>query len=148
MFEMDRVCNMEMLKYSWQKVSAKGNCVGIDNIDLSFYRSDLKRNLRSLQAAVSSGNYKPYTEKVFNHKNREICISCVDDRIIQTALAEIIMSAYVPPHHVHGFIKKRSVFTAKKSLDIALLEGVSDLAKMDIKQFYNSIDKSTMLKQN
>jgi len=138
---------MDMLNYSWQKISAKRGSPGIDNVDLSFYRSDLKQNLRTLQAAVSSNNYRPYADKVFNRKNREICISSVDDKIIQTAVAEIIMSVYVPPKSVHGFIKNKSIFTAKKALDGALSDGISDLLKLDIKRFYDSINTKILLER-
>jgi hypothetical protein len=121
---LERVINMNSLYRSWQRLSVKNAGGGLDGVDISFYRADLRKNLRALQTAVSSGNYRPYAEKIYaNHKNRKICISCVDDKIIQTVLADAIMMAYVPAKSVHGFINKRSVFTAKKTLDEALEDG-------------------------
>jgi len=145
MYDLETAMNMDALYRSWQKVSAKNACLGIDGIDISLYRSDLQKNLRSLQTSVTSGNYRPYTEKVYHHKDRIICISCVDDKIIQTMLAEIIMAVYAPAKSVHGFIPKRSVFTAKKLLEDALSSGISEYSKIDIKRFYDTIDEKILL---
>ena len=104
MYNLERVTNMDSLYRSWQKISQNKANPGVDNIDISFYRSDLQRNLRSLQTSVSTGNYRPFADKVFNHKDRKISISCVDDKIIQTALSEVITDAHVPVKSVHGFM--------------------------------------------
>ncbi|GHU52389.1 hypothetical protein AGMMS49975_08060 [Clostridia bacterium] len=147
MFEFERATSMDMLTMAWQKISSKNGCPGIDGVDLSFYRSDLRNNLRTLQTALVSGNYKPFTEKRYSNKNRVICIHCVDDKIVQTVAAEIVMSAYLPSKCVHGFVKRRSVFTAKKSLDNALKEGTNEYFKADIKRFYDSIDNALLLRK-
>jgi retron-type reverse transcriptase len=138
---------MDMLTRAWQKVSAKGRCIGLDGVDISLYRSDLRHNLRSLQTSTVSGIYRPYTEKTYGSGNRKISIHCVDDKIIQTVVAEVIMSAYAPSNCVHGFIKDRSVFTAKKSLDVAIKEGISEYSKIDIKRFYDSVAGDILLRK-
>ncbi|PKM60708.1 MAG: hypothetical protein CVU99_06700 [Firmicutes bacterium HGW-Firmicutes-4] len=141
MFEFDRVSNMDMLHRAWQKVAGKDSkSYGIDGVDLSVYRGDLMKHLRMLQAYVVTGNYLPQKEKVFKQKNRDICISCVDEKIMQTALSEIITSVYKPPNSVHGFIPKRSIFTAKQTLDHAMKSGMTDFLKVDIQKFYESTD--------
>ena len=145
MYDLWSVINMDSLYHSWQKVSMKKACPGLDGVDISFYRSDLQENLRSLQTSVASGNYRPYTEKVFNHKDRSICIPSVDDKILQTAIAKIIMTAFVPAKSVHGFINNRSVFTAKKALVRAIDNGVAEYLKVDIKRFYDSINEKILL---
>jgi hypothetical protein len=147
MRDFENIMTMDSLYQSWQKISAKNSkAVGLDGVDLSFYRSDLRNNLRTLQASVLSGNYRPYTEKVYNHKNRTICISSVDDKIIQIVLAKEVTAAYTPAKSVHGFINKRSVFTAKKSLDNAIKSSIVEYSKVDIKRFYDSIDKNLLFK--
>jgi len=145
MFEMERICSMELLQSLWQKISVRGSTPGIDNIDLSLYRSNLPYHLRSLQTSIATENYRPYADKIFTHKNRNINISSIEDKIVQAAISEIIMSAFQPPQSAHGFIRDRSVFTAKKSLDNALANGVYDFSKIDIRRFYDSIDKKRLL---
>jgi len=147
MFEIERVSSMEMLRRTWQKVSSKGSSLspGIDNVDLSLYRSNLPQHLRSLQTSIITENYAPHADKLYIHKNRNINISSIEDKIVQSAIAEVIMSVYHPPYSVHGFIKSRSVFTAKKSLDHAISKGISDFSKIDIRRFYDSIDKNQLL---
>lgn len=140
MFEFERATTMDMLYHAWQKISAKNGCAGVDGVDLSFYRSDLRNNLRTLQTAAVAGDYRPYAEKRYNRKDREICVHCVDDKIMQTAVAEVVSTAYTPPMCVHGFIKNRSIYSAKKSLDHAVRGGIVDYCKVDISRFYDSID--------
>ena len=145
MHDLNRVVNMEALYRAWQKTSIKGNSPGLDGVSIELYRSDLQKNLRTLQTAIVCRIYRPYTEKIYHHQDRSICVHSVDDKIVQTLIAEVIMSAYRPAKSVHGFINKRSVFTAKKALDNALKNGVSEYSKVDIKRFYDSVDNRMML---
>ena len=140
MINLERTVSMDSLYRSCQRISQNKACPGFDGIDLSYYRSDLQKNLRSLQTSIITGNYRPFREKTFNHKDREICISSIDDKIVQTSLAKAISTLYTPAKSVHGFIGKRSVFTAKKTLDDALRNGVYEYLKVDIKRFYDSIN--------
>jgi len=144
MHNLDNVISMDSLYKSWQKISQKNTAPGLDGIDLSFYRTELQKNLRTLQTSVSTGNYRPYREKEYISKNRIISVSSLEDKIIQTALSEAIISNYQPVKSVHGFIKNKSIFTAKKSLDKAITEGLSEYIKVDIKRFYDNIDASLM----
>ena len=137
MFEMERVCSMNVLERFCQKTITKSGG-SIDNVDLSHY-------LRTLQTAILTGNYRPRADKLHNYKDRIVSISSPEDKIVQSAVAEIIVSTYIPPQSVHGFIKDRSIFTAKQSLDDALSKGISEFSKIDIKRFYDSIDKEILL---
>jgi hypothetical protein len=145
MYSLEQTINMDSLYRAWHRVSSKNTCGGLDGVELSFYRSDLQKNLRSLQTSILTGNYRPYTQKNYYFKDRAIFISCVDDKIVQTALSEAVITAYTPAKSVHGFIRKRSVFTAKRTLDNALTNGVSEYIKVDIKRFYDSIDRDILL---
>ena len=118
-----------------------GASAGIDGIDISLYRTDLQKNLRSLQASVANNKYEPYSEKTYtNRKGRNISISCIDEKILQTALSKTISLSYIPAGSVHGFIPKRSIYTAKKYLDTAIANGILEYSKVDIENFYDSID--------
>ena len=144
---LDQNFSMDLLGRAWQKISQKSHCPGIDGIDLSLYQSDLVKNLRALQTSIVCGMYRPYAGKAYVRKGRTICLHCLDDKIVQTAIAELINAKYHPPKCVYGFIKNCSVFTAKHSLDYALNHGVCDFSKIDIKSFYGSISKEILLKQ-
>ena len=147
MSSLDNIVNMDMLYNSWQKISARNSCSDIDGVDLDLYRSDLQKHLRCLQTSVVSGNYQPYGEKTYESKIRIVSLYCIDDKIIQTAVAKLLNAEYEPAKNVHGFVGKRSIFTAKKSLDKAVARGIYDYAKIDIRKFYNSINKEILLEQ-
>jgi RNA-directed DNA polymerase len=136
-----------MLHNAWQKIYAKNGIAGSDGVDLALYRSDLRENLRSLQTALVSGMYKPHAEKRYEYKNRIIYISCVDDKIVQTALAAVVASSFTPSQNVHGFIKNRSVFTAKEQLDGIIDKGITQFSKIDIHRFYESINCNILIQK-
>ena len=144
----ERIVSMDSLYRCWQKISAKNTNGGLDGISLSLYHADLQKNLRSLQTAITSGSYRPYAEKNYTtEKNRIIAIYCIDDKLVQTALSVCLSESYTPAKSTHGFIPKRSVFTAKKALDNALSDGVYEYSKVDIRHFYDSIDCKTLLRK-
>ena len=144
MYDLEKVISMDSLYKAWQKISQKNAAPGLDGIDLSLYRTDLQKNLRTLQTSVSTRNYRPYSDKHFSMKNRIISVSSLEDKIIQTALSEAILVNYEPAKSVHGFVRNRSIFTAKKTLDNALADGVYEYIKVDIKRFYDSIDTNRL----
>jgi len=147
MFEFERATNITGLHNAWQKVSRNNSAIGVDGIDLSYYRSNLSNNLRTLNTALTSGRYEPYREMTAHAGDRTIYISCLDDKIVQTALATVLTSDILLPQSVHGYVKNRSVFTAIKKLNNAITNGMSEFYKADVQSFYQNVNKHLLLKQ-
>ena len=122
MFEFERTTGINPLYQAWNKVSSKNSAAGIDNISLDFYRQNLSDNLAKLHYNLDTFQYIPYPEKEFDINKRNIYISCLDDKIVQTAAANVIYENIndLFSKSTHGYIKTRSVDTAHKSLNIAI----------------------------
>lgn len=146
MFEFERATSYDALRHAWQKVAQRKSAVGLDGVDIEFYRSNLPEHLGTLRAALLGGEYEPYREKSAKSGNRDIYISCIDDKIVQTSLAEIITSTAQPPATVHGFVKKRSIYTAVRKLKAAMKSGITDFYKTDVRRFYERINKTALLR--
>lgn len=147
MFEFERATKIDSLHQAWNKVSAKNGAAGTDNITLDFYRQNLSENLEKLHYYLETFQYIPYPEKEYDVKKRSVYISCLDDKIVQTAAANVIYENIndLFSKSAHGYIKMRSVDTAHKSLNSAIQSKTVEFYKADIKKFYESIDKNILM---
>jgi retron-type reverse transcriptase len=147
MFEFERASDLISLRRAWERVSAKGNrTAGIDRIDLDYYRYTIAENLEKLHYALTSHQYAPYPEKTYQTRDRRIFISCLEDKIVQTAVAGVLQEIISFPASVCGYIKNRSVDTAHAFLQNAINRGIVAYYKADIKKFYENIDKDLLLR--
>jgi hypothetical protein len=148
MFEFERATSVPALWNAWQKVSGKNSAsYGIDDISLDYYRSNARENIDTLHYSLITDSYTPYRERSFqSKKNRTIYISCIEDKIVQSAIARVLYEDSTFSNSVHGFILKRSIFTAHKKLKISLQRNVTTYFKTDISKFYESVDNLEMLR--
>ena len=146
MFEFMQATNEKTLSCAWEKIRRKHSNYGIDGIGIEFYEANLDVNLGRLRFALANDMYAPYSEMVVGYKNRDIYISCIEDKIVQTVIASILHTVYTFPACVHSFIKGRSIYTAQAIIKKALRENPAlPMAIVDIDKFYESIDKNILL---
>jgi retron-type reverse transcriptase len=147
MYEFQRTASFVALRAAWQKIAAKNRIGGMDGVDINFYRADVTANIERLGCALKSGAYAPYPEKQGTTGDRTIYISCIDDKIVQTSMANVINESINHSPSVHGFIKKRSVDTAHLSLKKAIRRGITMFYKTDVLKFYDSIDIALLMRR-
>lgn len=142
MFEFEKTVSKQALLSAWKKVKSKNSMsVGTDGISIEHYSLDELKNIDILHFSLANGLYIPYREIIFESaKKRKVFISCVEDKIVQTSVAQVIYDAMQFNKCVHGFIKNRSIYTANAQLRKYIAAGRSKFYKMDIKKFYESID--------
>jgi len=148
MFEFERATSISALWSAWQRISGNNSkSSGIDQIDLDFYRPNARENVEILHYSLISDSYEPYKEKSFeSRKKRTIFISSLEDKIVQSAISAVIYDAFSINPGVHGFIKKRSIFTAHTALKKAMKQSISNYFKADIFRFYESIDNTEIVR--
>jgi len=149
MFEFERATGIIGLQTAWKRISAKSNAVpGPDQVSVAGYSQNAMENLQALHYALGSESYVPYAEKQYMAKDqRSIYISCVEDKIVQTAAAAVISETMQFSAAVHGFIKQRSIYTAHKRLCDSIAHSVTEYYKTDIKRFYESIEHHLLLQR-
>lgn len=138
MFEFERTVSMDMLKKSYQKIKGKVN----RNSGVSLSEEDV----RTLHYMLITGMYMPEREFAYrNKKGREIFVSSPADKVVQTALANVLSETFVFPGVVHSFIKNRSIFTANHALQKRLKTGETVFYKVDISKFFQSVSRQRLL---
>jgi retron-type reverse transcriptase len=146
MFEFERTTDFVSLYNAWAKVSAKNRSAGNDGVDLAYYETNLTENLEKLRYALLTSQYRPFAEEThIIASGRKISVSCLEDKIVQTSIANVLTENIRFPQCTHGYIKNRSVDTAYKCLKKALSNNLLAFYKADISKFYESIDQGILL---
>jgi RNA-directed DNA polymerase len=130
----------------------KDAAVGVDGITKEQYGVELESNLRDLRERMRGGHYRHQPIRRVHipkekGKTRPIGLSCLEDKIVQGALHEVLEVLYEPVFSdgSFGFRRGRSAHDALRALNRALRQGVTWILEADIETFFDSIDRSMLM---
>ncbi len=127
----------------------KDAAVGVDGVTKDQYGRDLEANVRALHERMRAKRYRhqpirrTYIPKAAG-KLRPLGISCVEDKIVQAALAEMLEVLYEPVFRdcSYGFRPGRRAHDAIKALHRSTNTGeVGWVLEADIEAYFDSIDR-------
>jgi group II intron reverse transcriptase/maturase len=126
--------------------------VGVDGITKEKYGEALAVNLRDLHRRLREGRYRHQPIRRVHipkdkGRTRPIGISTIEDKIVQSAITEVLGAVYEPifSESSYGFRPRRSAHDALRSLNKALLAGVSWVLEADIESFFDSINRTMLM---
>lgn len=131
----------------------KGAAVGVDGVTPQAYGEQLADNLEDLHSRLQRKHWrhKP-TRRVLIPKDKDntrpVGISCVEDKIVQQAVREVLQAVYEPlfAEHSYGFRPRRSAHDAVRALNQALYRGQGNwIIEADIESFFDSIDRTMLM---
>lgn len=139
------------LKRAFRRIR-KGAAVGVDGITKEKYEQNLEDNLRDLLERMKSKRYRHQPIRRVHipkapGKTRPIGVSCIEDKIVQGALAEVLGAIYEQDFLPcsYGFRPKRSPHDALRAVDrMAMREGTKWILEADIQAYFDSIDRSKL----
>jgi group II intron reverse transcriptase/maturase len=129
--------------------------VGVDGISKEEYGQDLKRNLKSLHERMRTKRYRHqpirrvHIPKEQGHKTRPIGISTTEDKVVQSALREVLEVVYEQDFLdcSHGFRPKRNAHGAVRALTQAVnYREANWILEFDIASFFDSVDRTKLMK--
>ena len=131
----------------------KDAAVGVDDITKEQYGQRLEENLRELHGRLKSMRYRHQPIRRVhipkaNGKKRPIGISCLEDKIVQGALREVLETIYEQDflECSYGFRPKRSAHDALRAADhMVSREGIVVILEADIQAFFDSVDRKKLL---
>jgi RNA-directed DNA polymerase len=130
----------------------KDAAVGVDGITKEQYGRELEGNLRALRERMREGRYRHQSIRRVHipkdkGRTRPIGISTIEDKIVQSAITEILSAIYEPifSSDSYGFRPGRSAHDAIRALNEELLSGVSWVLEADIVSFFDSIDRKMLM---
>ncbi len=152
---IDKVYRLPNLLAAFGRVKANGGAAGCDHQTIAMYEADLETNLQGLSDQLQSGTYRPqrirrvYIPKPGNRERRPLGIPTVRDRIVQTALRNVIEPIFERDfaEHSYGFRPNRGCKDALRRVDALLKAGYTHVVDADLKSYFDTIPHQPLMKR-
>ena len=128
---------------------------GIDGVAKEDYSVNLRANVDHLVKRMKNGSYKPepirrvYIPKDGSDKMRPLGISCYEDKLIESVIAQILTMVYEPKFYNEsfGFRPNRSCHQAvREIIENVQYRKVNYIVEADIRSFFDNVDHEWLLK--
>lgn len=151
---MDKVYSGKNLKAAWGKVKANKGVEGIDRQSIEAFQANEDKYLEELQESLRENRYetKPvkrvWIPKLGSKEKRPLGIPVVKDRIVQTALRNVLEPIFEKnfADQSYGFRPGRGCKDALRRLEALLKTGKTWVVDVDIKSYFDNISHSRLMK--
>jgi RNA-directed DNA polymerase len=150
---IDKVYSPTNLLNAWKNVKRNRGGAGVDNISIKHYNKHLEQRLLRLSIKLAKQEYKPNAikrvmiDKPGSKEKRPLGIPTVEDRIVQTAIRNVIEPIFelIFSNNSYGFRPKRSCKDALKIVYGNLTKGYQFVVDADLKGYFDTIPKSKLM---
>jgi len=141
---IDKVYALPNLRAAFAKVKANAGAAGVDRQSIKMFEGHLEANLRTLSEELRAGHYRPrpvrrtWIEKLGKrHEKRPLGIPTVRDRVVQTALRNVVEPIYEKEFadQSYGFRPGRGCKQALRRVDALLKTGYRWVVDADLKSY-------------
>jgi len=144
---IDKVWNPANLRSAFAQVQANGGAAGVDHQASTRYAEGLEQNLEVLHGQLREDRYCPqairrvYIPKPGSAEKRPLGIPTVRDRVVQTALRNVIEPIFERElaAYSYGFRPGRGCKDALRRVDELLQAGYRHVVDVDIKGYFDSL---------
>lgn len=151
----DKVWKRKNLENAFRKVSRNGGCPGIDHVTVQEYGRRIDKELDGLEWVLRENRYGPqmllrkYIPKEAGGGNRPLSIPTVRDRVVQTAIKQVIEPIYEQTFHgnSYGFRPNRSNKDALRKVVELLKNGHLYVVDADISKCFDTIPHAPLMER-
>jgi RNA-directed DNA polymerase len=144
---IDKVYRRANLRAAWERVKTNRGSGGVDHVTIEAFEVGLDTRLESLAEQLRSGTYRPqpvrraYIPKAGSSERRPLGIPTVADRVVQTALRNVIEPIFEKMFEPtsYGFRPKRRSHQALREVERLLRAGHVWVVDVDIQKYFDSI---------
>jgi RNA-directed DNA polymerase len=152
---MDKVWSLRNLRASFAKVKANDGAPGSDRQTIAMFERDLEANLEKLSRELREGCYRPgavrrvWIDKLGSSEKRPLGIPSVRDRVVQTALRNVIEPIFERDfaEHSYGFRPHRGCKDALRRVEQLLKQGYTWAVDADLKSYFDTIPHVGLMKK-
>jgi len=152
---IDKVHPERILRAAFSQVAANKGAAGVDHVTVKMFDERLEENLKKLSEDLQSGQYRPqqirrhYIPKPGSKEKRPLGIPTVRDRVVQTALLNVLGPIFERDfaEHSYGFRPGRGCKDALRRVDQLLKEGYTYIVDADLKSYFDTIPHDRLLAQ-
>lgn len=150
---MDKAWKTENLQSATKQVLRHRGGAGVDGLSCEQYRRQAPERLKRLQERIKNGSYTPppvkrvWIPKLGSKELRPLGIPTVEDRIVQTAVRNVIEPIFERTfaEHSYGFRPGRGAKDALRRVDQLLKAGKVWVVDADLKGYFDSIPQDQLL---
>jgi group II intron reverse transcriptase/maturase len=143
--------DVDALRRSFQSIRNDA-AVGVDGVTKTMYSERLETRLQNLHERLRTGRYRHQVIRRTHipkapGKTRPIGVSCIEDKIVQGALYEILSAVYEQDFRdcSFGFRPGRRAHEALRAVNaMVFYERVGWILEADITSFFDSIDRGKL----
>ena len=144
---MDKVYALPNLYAAWASVRANAGAAGVDHQTIEHYERELEANLKQLAEQLRDGSYVPqavrrvWIPKPGSREDRPLGIPTVRDRVVQTALRNVLEPIFEMEFaaHSYGFRPGRGCQDALRRVEQLLDAGYTFVVDADLKSYFDTI---------
>jgi RNA-directed DNA polymerase len=149
---MDKVYGLPNLRKAFAKVKANGGAAGVDQETVEMFERQEEAKLEKLARSLREGNYSPqavkrvWIPKPGGTQKRPLGIPTVRDRVVQTALRQVIEPIFERDfaEHSYGFRPNRGCKDALRQVNHLLDQGNTWVIDADLKSYFDTIPKTRL----
>jgi len=150
---IDKVHPERTLSAAFSQVAANKGAAGVDHVTVKMFEDRLEESLKTLSEDLRTGHYRPqqirrhYIPKPGSKEKRPLGIPTVRDRVVQTALLNVIEPIFERDfaEHSYGFRPGRGCKDALRRVDQLLKEGYTFIVDADLKSYFDTIPHDRLL---
>lgn len=151
----DKVYRLSNLKAAWKRVEANRGGGGVDKMSVADFARSADARLEKLAEALRSGTYKPqpvkrtYIPKPGSREKRPLGIPTIIDRIVQTALRNVIEPIFEQEFKPcsFGFRSGRGCHDALAEIERLLAAGFLHVVDVDLRKYFDTIPHKELMNE-
>lgn len=151
----DKVYRLSNLKAAWERVKANGGAGGMDKVSIANYTKNAEERLVRLSEALRTRTYQPlpvrrtYIPKTGSREQRHLGIPTIEDRIVQTALRNVIEPIFEHEFDSgsYGFRPGRGCQDALTEIERLLAAGYLNVVDVDLRKYFDSIPHQGLMNE-
>ena len=152
---MDKLIRMENLQSAVEQVRKNKGAAGIDGQKMEQYEKGCPERLVQVQERLKAGQYTPkpvkrvWIPKLGSKELRPLGVPTVEDRIVQTALRNVLEPIFENTfaEHSYGFRPGRGAKDALRRVDQLLKAGKAWVVDADLKGYFDSIPQDQLMEK-
>lgn len=149
---MEFILSPSNLNSSYLQVRRNKGAGGVDRMDVESLKDYLISYKDGLLTSILQGKYRPNPVRRVeipkdNGQKRQLGIPTVVDRVVQQAIAQILMPLYEPQFsdHSYGFRPKRNAHQALEKCKGYITEGYGYAVDLDLEKFFDKVNHSKLI---
>lgn len=150
---LEKILDKDNLNEAFKKVKSNKGAGGIDGMGVEHLLPYLKENNQQLIQQIKDGKYRPNPvrrveiPKEEKGKVRKLGIPTVVDRVIQQAIAQVLIPIYEKQFsdNSFGFRPKRKAHDAMKRCIEEANKGYKYVVDMDLEKYFDTVNQSKLI---